>query len=371
MRKITKQFDFEIKTIDQENHIIRGIFSSGTVDRQGEIVDQKSWNLDNFLKNPVVLFAHDHYTPAVGRVVELMYDAEGNLAGEIQFAVEANPLAETLWKLYSLGYMKGWSVGFGNGSAVYDDAKGITILRDNELYEISAVNVPAHQIALAYSKGIDASSIEKAIRLRKANEKGAIPFHDYGIADETAEWNGPMQMSECGDDMEKLKDICAWFDETAPDVKSSYKLPHHQASDKKAVWKGVAAAMGAVLGGRGGVDMPEEDRQAVYNHLAKHYQQFEKEVPEFKAITAQIEKSPGGILSPKSRQTIESTVSALKNVLRTDDESRKADNQVKQWSKPHDVGGKKGNSVRSINKAVGALLQANRALLKTKSQIKS
>jgi hypothetical protein len=40
--------------------------------------------------------------------------------------------------------------------------------------------------------------------------------------------------------------------------------------------------MGALLGARGGVDIPDKDRKRTFNHLKSHYLEFEKDVPEFK-----------------------------------------------------------------------------------------
>jgi hypothetical protein len=109
--------------------------------------------------------------------------------------------------------------------------------------------------------------------------KGAVPYHDYGEADPDEAWDGPEQVKECGDDVEKLKSICAWFDSEDPDVKSSYKLPHHRVSDRKAVLKGVEAAGAAIQGSRGGVEIPDKDIAAVKAHLAKHYKAFGKTPP--------------------------------------------------------------------------------------------
>jgi len=55
----------------------------------------------------------------------------------------------------------------------------------------------------------------------------------------------------------------------------------------------VYAAMAALLGARGGVILPSADKQGVYNHLASHYKQFDKEVPELKKYysTEEFEKS--------------------------------------------------------------------------------
>jgi hypothetical protein len=69
--------------------------------------------------------------------------------------------------------------------------------------------------------------------------------------------------------------------------------------------RGVQAAMSALLGGRGGVDMPDDERRGVYNHLAKHYREFDKEPPEFRAVNA---------------ETIRKDLEALKRMLEGADE---------------------------------------------------
>ena len=109
-------------------------------------------------------------------------------------------------------------------------------------------------------------------------EAGAVPFDPKTKASEDLSWD----FREADYDLSQLKTVCAWYDEKNPDVKVSYKLPHH-LPDGRVVWRGVAAAMAALMGGRGGVDIPGNDRRGVYSHLAKHYQQFDKTPPEFHA----------------------------------------------------------------------------------------
>jgi HK97 family phage prohead protease len=195
--------DFTPKDIDEERKSLRAVFSTGDVDRHGEIVDQKSWILKDYLKNPVVLFSHDHSQPPVGKVIGLGYNESGDLEGEIQFAAKEYPFANILWNLYKGGFMKAFSVGFSAGSAEVEDEQ--VILKDNTLYEISTVSVPANALALAKSKGLDVSPLEeKYIEMEKeideeteepedeekeVDEKGC-PCNDNKeeeIADETAE----------------------------------------------------------------------------------------------------------------------------------------------------------------------------------------
>src|SRR5574341_201504 len=84
----------------------------------------------------------------------------------------------------------------------------------------------------------------------------------------------------------KIAGHFAWAKALPPAAFGDLKLPHHRASDGAVVWNGVKAAMGALLGARGGADIPDDERRAVYTHLARHYRQFEKEPPEFPAIAA-------------------------------------------------------------------------------------
>jgi|2_EtaG_2_1085320.scaffolds.fasta_scaffold00208_24 HK97 family phage prohead protease len=114
-------------------------------------------------------------------------------------------------------------------------------------------------------------------------EKTVIPFKSYGIAPVEEVWNGPAVMR--ASDVDMLKSITTWFDgkkESDDLTKGDFKLPHHRPSDKKAVWRGVVAAMGALLGARGGVAIPNNEKRGVYDHLVGHYGEFDAEPPEFK-----------------------------------------------------------------------------------------
>ena len=131
------------------------------------------------------------------------------------------------------------------------------------------------RLAVCYSRWKE----KKMIKTRE-NRK-VIPYKDHGTAEENTPWNGGAETKAC--EVDDLKVICTWYDAEDEENKGAYKLPHHRASDKKAVWKAVSAAMGALLGARGGVDIPAGDRRGVYNHLSKHYGEFEKDVPDFRS----------------------------------------------------------------------------------------
>lgn len=125
-----------------------------------------------------------------------------------------------------------------------------------------------------------------SVKEDKVVSKSVIGFKDLGTLPESEPWDGPGEKAKA--DVSDLKLMCAWYDSEKPDVKSSYKLPHHKAEGHKAVWRGVAAAMAALLGARGGVDIPSSDRRGIFNHLKKHYAQFDKEAPDFKMVEEQV-----------------------------------------------------------------------------------
>jgi hypothetical protein len=70
------------------------------------------------------------------------------------------------------------------------------------------------------------------------------------------------------------------------------QAPHHRA-DGTLVWNGVAAAMTRLL--HPATDIPDTDRRGVYNHLAAHYRQFDKEPPEFRSIAPPTLRSSGPV----------------------------------------------------------------------------
>ena len=180
-KMIKKMVSFKSKAIDSEKYIIYGVFSTENEDWHGEKVDQAGWDLGVFNTNPVILFAHDHYQPAVGVGVDIKVQDEGMfmlgvpngkmvLAGGIKFAAAEYPFAMTLFKLYEGKFMRAFSAGFYNKKYEIDQENDIIILKENALLEISCVNIPANAEALAYSKGIDTSPIA-AIRKEHEDKK--------------------------------------------------------------------------------------------------------------------------------------------------------------------------------------------------------
>ena len=159
--------------------------------------------------------------------------------------------------------------------------------------------------------------------------KGVIGFKDLGTLPESEPWDGPGEEAKA--DIETLKIICAWFDSDAPDNKGSYKLPHHKADGHKVVWRGVVASMASLLGARGGMNVSDEDKKGIYNHLKKHYAQFDKEAPDFKMVEDQVlAKLDEEVHALSLEREDKYAVKLIKKVLKKQNENKYSSEQVKK-----------------------------------------
>lgn len=178
----------------------------------------------------------------------------------------------------------------------------------------------------------DTSDVNWGMNAATTAAKAAVPFKDTGRADEGTAWSAPNlgSFTESGweelseGEKQRIKAHYAWAD-TPLESFGDLKLPHHQASREgvgPAVWRGVAAAMGAMLGARGGVSLPDADRRAVYSHLARHYEQFDKEPPDFKLFELAVaihelpeELKAGRVLSSRNIGRLKDALAVLNEIL--------------------------------------------------------
>ena len=126
-------------------------------DRRGDILEPGGAQIASFLKNPVVLWAHDYRALPVGRATSLMRDGEA-LKADVLFA--PTDFAREVYQLYAKGFLRAWSVGFLplEWDVIEDENKRFAgyHVRSWELIELSAVPVPANPEALtnAMQKGL-------------------------------------------------------------------------------------------------------------------------------------------------------------------------------------------------------------------------
>lgn len=117
---------------------------------------------------------------------------------------------------------------------------------------------------------------------------GAIGVHHTGTDDSS--WDGPGNKARLRNDEEAgyYRKAYAWVDpEGDKETKAAYKFIHHfvdaEGSIGAASTRGAIAAIAVLNGGRGGADIPDSDRQGVYNHVAAHLRDADIDPPDLRA----------------------------------------------------------------------------------------
>lgn len=148
-KKTTKLFTLDVTSIDEAKRHVTFCFSDNQQDRDGEIVDQKSWIVENYLKNPVIFWKHraDEPEDVLGQAVDMQLNVDGKSYVTVQFDdKDTNPKADTVFKQVVKRTLRCVSAGFLTGVEQIID--GVKHLIDNELLEISIVPIPSNTRAV-------------------------------------------------------------------------------------------------------------------------------------------------------------------------------------------------------------------------------
>ena len=361
---ILKAIDCEVKAIGSpEERIIRFVASTKKEDRHGDTVNQAGWDLKHYNRKGVFLWAHNIVkdNPPLAKPLKAFVE-KGKLKTDVQFFPpdyadhDWIEFSNMIYNMYKDKIMNDVSVGFNPTKYEFaEDRDGFMPMNffEQELLEVSAVPIGANkdvgvEFIKAQDAGIDISPViqwteklldgdaklwlprpkmEKFYKTLKSSSvqvpddiKGVISYnsaHSGGTSKAPKEeaWDGPKEVAAA--DVDDLKVMCTWVDSEDAENKGAYKLPHHKAGGgHSVVWNGVKAAMGALMGARGGVDIPDGDRRGVYNHLAKHYDEFDEEAPDFKEVEADDEKD-ADVESVKGIEDINKRLDAVEEEIKS------------------------------------------------------
>lgn len=153
-----KRYDVDIAvkaiSIDEKNYTATFVMSTASIDRHGDIVDQDTWNLEHFLKNPAFFWGHRSNEFPLGKWLsgKLEVDPENPdqkmLVGVAEFAVDVHADIERAWKHVVRGDLNMVSVGFIPKLVDYDEDRKAYILKYCELMECSLVGIGSNRRAL-------------------------------------------------------------------------------------------------------------------------------------------------------------------------------------------------------------------------------
>ena len=131
---------------------IEGFANKATVDRGDEIIATDAWELDNFKKNPVILFNHGFDslggTP-VGKAVSVTPTEEG-LFLKVKMSNSQAPGIKMVRDLVEERILKAFSVGFNSKESDTEEREGkrVRVIKKAELFEVSIVGIPMNQDSL-------------------------------------------------------------------------------------------------------------------------------------------------------------------------------------------------------------------------------
>lgn len=136
-----------VKSIDEDKRIIRGIATTPTVDRMGDIIDPLGVKFENPLP---LLWQHEHDKPIGTVKFEKPTKAGIEFEAEIAAVDEPGTLKDRLdeaWQSIKMGLVRAVSIGFRAIEYAFMDSGGVRFV-ETEVYELSAVTIPANAEAL-------------------------------------------------------------------------------------------------------------------------------------------------------------------------------------------------------------------------------
>lgn len=134
----------------------RVIASDETKDRDGDIITLDGWEIENYLKNPVILANHTYSIENIIGKATKIYAKDNQIIVEGVFS-KSNPLGILAQRLYEEGMLKTVSVGF-----IGKEREGEKITK-KELLELSFVAVPANPSAVSLDGKLYQEAVEKGL----------------------------------------------------------------------------------------------------------------------------------------------------------------------------------------------------------------
>lgn len=127
-------------------------------------------------------------------------------------------------------------------------------------------------------------------------------------------------------DWSKYKSCFLWYDEDNPENFTSYKFAYVDIIDGEphVVFRALAAIIAVLNGARGGTNIPDADRQGVYNQAAKQYRRFDEEPPELKRDIADWESRIGAVLNQRNKDKLMQAMELIQEVLKSAESEEKS-----------------------------------------------
>jgi hypothetical protein len=210
-----------------------------------------------------------------------------------QFFMDTQVGRDTFTVVKQLGARQQWSYGYDvlDSDRGTFDGRDVRFLKRLKVHEVSpvlvgsGVNTRTLAVKALMEGGYDAHEATRLVERTMVSEyKAAIRPHETPVVAKA--WDAAAAEAAISDDasIAELRSVYAWVDSDGdPEVKASYRFPHHHEPGGAANLRACTTGIAVLNGARGGTSIPESDRRGVYNHLAGHLQDGDREPPELRA----------------------------------------------------------------------------------------
>lgn len=207
-----------------------------------------------------------------------------------QFFMDTDAGRNHFYTVKAMGSKQQWSYGFdvlhAPESGTFAGRKA-NFLKKLRVHEVSPVfqgaGIGTRTLAVkALAEGV--LTPEEAVLAVSATEySAAIRPHETKVT--TKRWDGLQTVDEIPTDatVDDLRAVHAYVDPNAdPTLKSSYRFAHHHGPGGEANLRACLTGIAFLNGAKGAPDLTEAERHGVYNHLAQHLADGDRDVPELR-----------------------------------------------------------------------------------------
>lgn len=271
----------EIKNADK-GEVTAVIATLNVVDKDGDVSTPETF--EDGAEVVISSYGHTTWSGAlpVGKGRIRVTSSEAILEG--QFFMDTTAGKDTFQVVKQLAERQEWSYGYDIIDAERGkfDGKDVQFLKRVKVHEASPVLVGAG----VNTRTLSAKSAKSQIEHGRAVSEYRAAVRPHETPTTTKTWSAheaEARLSVVPSIMD-LRSMYAWCDPSGdPEVKSSYRFPHHEGPGGPANIRACVAGIAKLNGAAGGAGIPDEDRRGVYNHLAAHLIDTDRVPPELRA----------------------------------------------------------------------------------------
>jgi hypothetical protein len=271
-----------VKLDDTDKGEVTAVFATfNVVDKDGDVTLPGAFTEGA----EVLISAYGHKTwegaLPVGKGTIQTTKTEALLKG--QFFMDTQHGRDTFYTVKELQGKQEWSYGYDtvDSEPGEKDGQRVRFLKRQEVHEVSPVLLGA---------GIGTRTLSTKARKDSGAEYKAIRGHKAAVTNRAWDEASVVEGLPANASVSDLRSVYAWVDGD-PEAKASYKFPHHHGVGGPANLRALLGGIAVLNGACGGVDLPEDERKAVYDHLAGHLRDADREPPELRSLAGGLKLS--------------------------------------------------------------------------------